>query len=278
MGGMGAGPMGGAGAGPFGYAGDIDYPHFLVNGRVPQSPETYPAKPGQRVRLRIINAASDTIFAVALGGHRLTITHTDGYAVQPQDATALYVGMGERFDVTVTLGDGVFPLVALPFGKAGQAMALIRTGAGAPPSPTAHPTELDGPVVMGSQLAPADSARLPVTSPDAQVSLRLNGSMSPYRWGINGAPFGSNEPLAVSAGQRLRVNAFNMTTMTHPLHIHGHTFALARTGLRKDTVLIRPMESMPIDLQADNVGDWMVHCHNVYHGEAGMMIALEYRA
>jgi hypothetical protein len=30
-------------------------------------------------------------------------------------------------------------------------------------------------------------------------------------------------------------------------------------------------------VQADNPGSWMTHCHNVYHGEAGMMIALIYR-
>ena len=67
-----------------------------------------------------------------------------------------------------------------------------------------------------------------------------------------------------------------MTMMTHPLHVHGHTFALADSGLRKDTVLLRPMESRSLDLDADNAGDWMVHCHNIYHAEAGMMILLKY--
>jgi len=43
-----------------------------------------------------------------------------------------------------------------------------------------------------------------------------------------------------------------MTMMTHPLHIHGHTFALAGSGLRKDTLLLRPMESTPLELEADN--------------------------
>ena len=62
-----------------------------------------------------------------------------------------------------------------------------------------------------------------------------------------------------------------------PLHVHGHTFALP-SGLRKDTVLMAPMQSVAIDVEADNPGDWMVHCHNAYHGEAGMMIALEYRS
>jgi FtsP/CotA-like multicopper oxidase with cupredoxin domain len=74
----------------------------------------------------------------------------------------------------------------------------------------------------------------------------------------------------------LRINIVNRTMMTHPVHLHGHTFALVDSGLRKDTVLLRPMESRPIEIDADNPGDWMIHCHNIYHAEAGMMIQLSY--
>ncbi len=282
MGGMDHGSMGGMGgmsmgSPPWGDAGDVTYPLFLVNGKPPAAPDVLTATPGQRVRLRVINAGADTIFTVALGGHRMRITHTDGYAVQPVDVDAFYVGMGERYDAIVTLGDGVFPLVARPFGKTsgGQGLALIRTGAGAAPGPGVTPGEVSGQVLIGSQLRPADAARLPAKTPDATAQLLLQGSMKPYRWGINGAPYGQNEPLTVKAGQRLRIDAVNMTMMTHPLHLHGHTFALP-SGLRKDTVLMAPMQSLSIDLDADNRGDWMVHCHNIYHAEAGMMIALNY--
>ena len=281
MGGMDHGSMGGGmgmGSPPWGDAGDVTYPHFLVNGKVPASPDTLTAKPGQRVRLRVINAASDTIFTVALGGHAMTVTHTDGYPLVSQEVGAFHIGMGERYDLTVTLGDGVFPLIAVPFGKQGiPARALIRTGAGSPPGLSVLPTELSGPVLIGSQLQPAESSRLAAKAPDVTAPLALQGTMAPYRWGINGAPYGENDPLTVRAGQRLRMNAVNMTMMSHPLHLHGHTFALP-SGLRKDTVLLAPMQSIPIDLDADNAGDWMVHCHNVYHGEAGMMIALRYTA
>ena len=277
MGGMDHGSMGDMGADPWGDAGDVTYPLFLINGRPPTDPEVLRAKPGQRVRLRIISAASDTIFTVALGGHRMSVTHTDGWPVEATDVDALYIGMGERYDAIVTLKDGVFPLVARPFGKTsgGQAMALVRTGSGAAPGAGTSPDELTGQVLIGSELQPAALAKLPPREPDAEAQLTLNGSMKPYRWGINGAPFGENEPLTVKAGQRLRINATNMTMMTHPLHLHGHTFALP-SGLRKDTVLMAPMQSFAIDLDADNAGDWMIHCHNIYHAEVGMMIALNY--
>ena len=281
MGGMGhmdgMGGIGGmAGTGGFG-AGDVDYPYFLVNGRVPESPDVLRAEPGQRVRLRIINAASDTIFLLALGGHTLSVTHTDGYAVEPTSASALVIGQGERFDAVVTLADGVFPLVAVPAGRSGQGMALVRTGSGAAPSPAVRPAELDGRTLLGSDLRPATGTQLPVRSPDVTSPLALSGSMRPYVWTINGAPFGENEPIGVARGDRVRLQVGNMSMMSHPLHVHGHTFGLVGSGLRKDTVLVRPMERLAIDLEADNAGDWMVHCHNAYHGEAGMMIALEYR-
>jgi len=262
---------------PFGEAGDMTYPHYLINGRVPTAPDLLRAKPGQRVRLRIINAGSDTIFTVALGGHRLTITDTDGWPVRPHDTGAFYIGMGERYDAIVTLGEGVFPLVAAPYGKDGQAMALIRTGSGSAPAPTVHPVELDGPVLQGVDLQPSDASRLSAGEPDSTQMVHLSGQMKPYRWAINGAPYGKNDPLLVNKGDRVRLGLMNMTQMTHPMHIHGHTFAL-RSGLRKDTVLVKPLSALAVDLQADNPGSWMTHCHNIYHAESGMMVALNYRA
>ncbi len=278
-GGMGGMDMGGGsmGAAPFGDAGDVTYPHYLVNGRLPTAPDVLRGKPGQRVRLRIINAGSDTLFSVALGGHQLTITHTDGHEVVPRRTGAVYIGMGERYDAVVTLEDGVFPLVAAPFGKKGQAMGLIRTGAGSAPGPTVRPAELDGAILEGADLQPAEVSRLPARDPNTTKSVHLSGQMTPYRWAINGAVYGKNDPIEIDEGDRVRLQLMNMTKMTHPMHVHGHTFALP-SGLRKDTVLVKPMASLAIDLEADNPGSWMTHCHNIYHGEAGMMIALNYRS
>ncbi|MFZ2503510.1 MAG: multicopper oxidase family protein [Nocardioides sp.] len=276
MGGMDMGGTRMGGAPPFGDAGDVVYPHYLINGRVPTAPDVLRAKPGQRVRLRVINAGSDTIFTVALGGHRVTITDTDGFAVQPRATGAFYIGMGERYDAIVTLDEGVFPLVAAPYGKEGQAMALVRTGSGAAPDPAARPRELDGPVLEGADLLPAEASRLSTRMPDSTETVQLNGQMMPYQWDINGAPYGKNEPIVIDEGDRVRLEIMNMTQMTHPMHVHGHTFALP-SGLRKDTVLVKPMTSLSVDLQADNPGAWMTHCHNIYHAEAGMMIALNYR-
>jgi multicopper oxidase len=69
--------------------------------------------------------------------------------------------------------------------------------------------------------------------------------------------------------------------MFHPMHLHGHTFQVRRTGARnpgprKDTVIVRPGERVTVDFDAANPGRWMLHCHNAYHQAGGMMTELIY--
>lgn len=276
MDGMGMG-MGGMQSPLLGGAGDIAYPHYLVNGRAASAPVTLTGKPGQRVRIRFVNAGSDTAFRVAVGGHRMMLTHSDGFPVVPVSVGALLIGMGERFDVTVTLGDGVFPLVASAEGKQGQGLALVRTGTGRAPASDVRPRELSGQVLLGTDLTAATRVQLKGRPVDRQHELRMSGSMSPYRWTLNGKQFPDTEPLPVTHGERVRLRFGNASMMFHPMHVHGHTFALRDGGARKDTVIVRPMQTLEVDLDADNPGQWATHCHNIYHAETGMMTTLSYR-
>ena len=233
------------------------------------------------MRLRIINAAADTIFDVALGGHNLDITHSDGYPVKPVTTGAVRIGMGERYDAMVTLQDGVFALVAKPMGKPGTAQALLRTGAGEAPAAGVMPTELAGYPLTADMLTVAPSSALPERTPDSTSDLLLAGTMNPYRWTINGRTYDDTEPLTIGLGQAGRFAISNHSMMSHPVHFHGHTFQLGPaggTGARKDTLLVPPMGSVDVDLVADNPGKWMIHCHNLYHAEAGMMTRLDYTA
>ncbi len=277
------GPMGGmgmdhGGMGMDGNGGDVAYPMFLINGRPVADPDVLRAKPGERVRIRIINAGADTIFTLAVGGHSMQITHTDGYPVRPVTTRALRIGMGERYDVIVKVGDGVFPVVAEPVGKGGYAVALLRTGSGSRPSGP-RPRELDAYATTVSALQAAPGSALPKAEPATTQDLVLSGSMAPYVWTINGDTYDDATPLTVTEGQTARLRLSNMSMMSHPVHLHGHTFqigAAGGTGPRKDTLLIPPMGAAYVDLLADNPGRWMLHCHNAYHAEAGMMTRLEY--
>lgn len=263
-----------------GDAGDIAYPHYLINGRIPASPMAFNAKPGQRVRIRFINTASDTTFRVALAGHAMTVTHTDGYPVVPAQVDALLIGMAERYDVTVTAEDGVFPLVAVAEGKNGLARALLSTAAGSAPDPQFQPDELTkrvGTVEMFTATTPVNLGR---PDPNLNLPVVLGGNMMQYNWTINGEPYGKTNPLHVQQGQRPTITFDNTTMMYHPIHLHGHTFQVIRAdgspGARKDTVMVLPMQKLSAVLVADNPGTWVMHCHNTYHQVAGMMTRLDY--
>lgn len=263
-----------------GDAGDVAYPYYLINGRIPSAPTTFNAKPGQRIRIRFINTGSDTAFRVALAGHPMTVTHTDGYPVVPTQVDALLIGMAERYDVTVTAADGVFPLVALAEGKNALARALLSTGAGSPPDPQFQPAELNkqvGTVEMFTASAPVN---LGPAEPNLNLPVVLGGDMATYEWTVNGQPYSRTNPLHVRLGQRPTITFDNPTMMYHPIHLHGHTFQIVKTdgspGARKDTIIVLPKQKITAVLVADNPGLWMLHCHNTYHQVAGMETRLDY--
>ena len=275
-----------AGGGPHSTAlnsagGDVSYPLYLANGRISSAPAEFVARRGERIRFRIINAGADTPFRVALGGHPMTVTHADGFPVVPVTVDALMIAMAERYDVTVTVaGDGVYPLVALAEAKADEAMAVVRAGQGEVPPPSVRPAELEGRLLQLSDLVAAEPVRLPPGRPDRTYKVSLGGGEAGYVWTINGKPHGQNKPLDVRQGERVRLDFENTTTMFHPMHLHGHTFQVVNpggaAGARKDTAIVRPDEPVSVEFVADNPGQWMVHCHNNYHQEGGMMLTLSY--
>ncbi|MGW3208111.1 multicopper oxidase family protein [Streptomyces sp. NPDC001135] len=260
--------------------GSVAYPYYLVNGRLPANPPVFRCRPGDRVRLRIINAGSETAFRVALGGHTMTVTHTDGYPVEHEETDALLIGMAERYDVLITAEDGVFPLVALAEGKQGQALAVLRTDGGRSiPGRNVRPDELDGRVVPARRLVPDESVALADRDPDRELRIRLTGTMRRFDWAFDHQPYDPRRRHPVRPGERVRLTLINATDMWHPLHLHGHTFAvtgLDGVGTRKDTALVLPHRKLVVDFDADNPGLWMLHCHNQYHSESGMMTILGY--
>ena len=264
-----------------GHAGDVKYPHYLVNGRPTGDPETFRSRPGARIRIRLINAGGDTAFRVALGAHRMTITHTDGYPVEPVDVDSLLLGMGERYDVLVTLGDGAFPFIAEAEGKQARGFALVRTSALAEaPSADVTVDELTGQVGTAEKLLAAEEFALPNRDIARQLTVRLTGGMASYDWGLDKRQFNMDKPLenarVIRAGERVGIDFVNTTTMWHPMHLHGHTYQHVGGGPRKDTSIVVPGQTLSVIFDADNPGQWMLHCHNVYHSESGMMTTVAY--
>jgi suppressor of ftsI/bilirubin oxidase len=125
------------------------------------------------------------------------------------------------------------------------------------------------------------------------------------KWRINGATYQADAtPIIVRRDTAEVWDIRNVPpTMPHPMHIHGFQFrvvsrqggpeqqqrlAVTETGLAatdlgwKDTVLVWPGETVRIvtDFSHPFLGDqvYMVHCHNLEHGDAGMMLNLRVRA
>ena len=103
-------------------------------------------------------------------------------------------------------------------------------------------------------------------------------------WAINKQAWSSADhknlgpPLAkLKAGQSYIFELQNLTPHAHPIHIHGHTFEVLSSSLRKlpsfraDTVLLLPKERIEVALVAGSPGKWMFHCHILEHQETGMM-------
>lgn len=104
---------------------------YLVNGHGPRDNWTALFTPGQRVRLRFINASSMTTFNVRIPGLTLSIVQADGQNVMPVEVDEFQIGVAETYDAIVTpAGDRAYTLVGEAVDRSGMARATLapRTG------------------------------------------------------------------------------------------------------------------------------------------------------
>jgi len=251
---------------------------------------TIDVKRGERLRLRLINAANSRIFALGLLGLKGWTLALDGMplpAPEPLDEV-LVLGPGQRADLVVDVvadeGEEAHlvryerreGLSQVAFRVAGAAVRAERgTPAALPPNPGMEPPAL----------ADAVQARLNMEG-GAMGSLQaaiLDGKRTSFRdmvsrnqfWSFNGRVGMPEEPLvAVERGQSVRLSVGNDTAFAHAMHLHGMHFREvagdAATGPLRDTLMIMPGETRDIAFVADNPGDWLFHCHMLAHAASGM--------
>lgn len=111
---------------------------------------------------------------------------------------------------------------------------------------------------------------------EREIEIRLGGNMERYIWTINGKKFNEADPLVVKYGERIRLKFVNESMMAHPMHLHG-MFMQLENGQdpsnmpNKHTVIVPPGKTITTLLTADELGEWAIHCHLLYHMSAGMM-------
>lgn len=104
---------------------------FLVNGHGPLDNWTALFAPGEKVRLRIINASAMTTFNFRIPGLRLTVVQADGLAVRPVTVDEIQVAVAETYDVIVEPKENIaYTIVGETVDRSGMARATLAPRAG----------------------------------------------------------------------------------------------------------------------------------------------------
>ena len=99
---------------------------YLINGHGPQENWTGLFTPGERVRLRIINASAMTNFNVRIPGLPMTVVLADGQPVQPVEIDEFQIGVAETYDVIVRpSSDAAYGLIAESIDRSGQVRGTL---------------------------------------------------------------------------------------------------------------------------------------------------------
>jgi CopA family copper-resistance protein len=114
--------------------------------------------------------------------------------------------------------------------------------------------------------------------PSREIVLRLTGNMNRFMWGFDGKKYTEVGPIDVMLGERFRLRMINDTMMSHPIHLHGMWMELENgQGDHRPylhTVNVKPSESLSLLVTPLATGQWPLHCHILYHFEAGMFRTL----
>ena len=93
-------------------------------------------------------------------------------------------------------------------------------------------------------------------------------------WTWNSRVFPGIDPLPVRLGDRVRVRIGNLTMTNHPIHLHGHSFAVTCTDggwVPESARWPEVTTDVPVgairafEVVADAPGDWAFHCHKSHH-------------
>ncbi len=255
-----------------------------------------PVRAGERIRLRLVNAALARIMALRFEDHRPVVVAIDGQPCDPHEpqGSRLLLGPAMRIDVILEMrGEPGRRYRVVDDFYRGFAYWVTELAYDERPPGRAQP--LEGSLALPSNPLPEpDLARAERHVLTLQGGMMGGGGMGGMRgmghgatWGINGRSMtgdghaGMAPLLTLQLGGSYILTLRNETAFWHPVHFHGHTFrVLSRNGSPvphwqwADSVLLPPRETVDIAFVADNPGDWMLHCHVTDHQVSGLMTIL----
>ena len=256
---------------------------------------------GERIRLRLINAALARIVALKIEGHRPIIIAVDGQPCEPHEPEngRIVLGPAMRIDVMLDLqGDPgrSYSIIDDYYEGLSYALTSLSYDHQLPLRP--HPP--DAPVALPlNQLPQPDLANAVTQEITLQGGMMgggklkgvggMNGMAMP---GMNGGPVWTINGMSMSGdgevnmaplftlqrGMTCRITLRNETAWSHTMHIHGFSMlVLTRNSAPvpyrqwQDTILMNPKDKVEAAFVADNPGNWMLHCHITDHQMTGLM-------
>jgi FtsP/CotA-like multicopper oxidase with cupredoxin domain len=271
---------------------------ITINGKVAGPGLAVDVRSGERVRLRLINAATARVFELSFDGHAPLVIAFDGQGVtphKPPDGSVL-LGPGMRVDLIIDCAGTPESRFAVTDSISRVALATIIYSASAPLQVTLWnaPMTLSKNDLPRLNLKKAAQHSIEFAGGDAgpPVIGRVDGKDIGYRemltkyglaWTVNS--YATHEDalahvpiLFLKQGETHVISIANNTGFVHPIHLHGHFFrVLSYNGIKpqfeewRDTVFMKSWDELQIAFVAEERGDWMFHCHILEHAAAGMM-------
>lgn len=91
---------------------------------------------------------------------------------------------------------------------------------------------------------------------------------------MNGRPGPDIVPMTAKLGEKVRIRVANLSMMSHPIHLHGHSYRITEHGagflpptqhILANTESISSAESRSFEFTAERLGKWLFHCHFMHH-------------
>ncbi len=246
---------------------------ITVNGKLK---ETIDVKPGERIRVRMVNTSNARIYMPTIKNTKATVIAVDGmYVKKPFNLGKLELSPGNRIDVDITVpenGISEFNLVDTFTTNTIQLAKFKISGEKVKTPDFPYPTNPKVP----------DWNEAKYVSIDKEYKLNIERNQKGRLiWTINGKAYPDYEPYTFQSEKFNTMRFTNQSSRLHPMHLHGQFFkVIARDGQTvdepyfRDTVLVYPKETIDVALVPLDKGVWVNHCHILEHAEAGMMTAV----
>ena len=239
--------------------------------------EVLTGQPGERIRLRLLNASNGRVYALHFKGLPAHVIAVDGmYVKEVFSAQGFVLAPGNRVDVDLTIPNDAqgrsFSLYD-HFTQQGSVLGdIVVAGEAVETSQFPFPTN--------PALPEWSDAFGGVVDEEYLLDARFSAS-GDIEWTINGEVFGEHSPVELRQGEFTLLRFTNASFRLHPMHLHGQFFkVIARNGQPvyepyfRDTVLLGPEEVVDIGMVPLDRGVWVQHCHIVEHADAGMMSSI----